>query len=87
MNATSSDWTMERNKLLQNKKAIRIAANQDHGVRGLGKEQVDIPPHHHVIRNNEIRDNVIGIELENVEGTQMDQNILDNHVINVQEKS
>jgi parallel beta-helix repeat protein len=87
MNVTSSDWTMERNKLLQNKKAIRIAANQDHGVRGITEGRSSISPHHHVIQNNEIRGNTIGIELENVEGTGLDQNILDNHVTNVHEIS
>jgi len=87
MNMTSSDWLIERNQLIQNKKAIRIAANQDHGVRGITEGRSSIFPHHHVIQNNEIRGNVIGIELENVEGTQMDQNILDNQVINIHEKS
>ena len=86
MNVTSADWLIERNKLLQNKKAIRIAANQDHGVRGITEGRSSISPHHHAIQNNEIRGNLIGIELENVDGTQMDQNILDNQVTNVHEK-
>jgi parallel beta-helix repeat protein len=86
MNVTSSDWTMERNKLLQNKKAIRIAANQDHGVRGLGKEQAEVPPHHHTIRNNEIRSNIIGVELDHAKDTQIDQNMLDNLVADLDEK-
>ncbi len=38
MNVTSRDWVIERNKLVQNKKAIRIAANQNHGVRPLKEE-------------------------------------------------
>jgi len=85
MNVTSSDWTMERNKLLQNKKAIRIAANQDHGVRGITEERSSIAPHHHVIRKNEIRGNVIGIELENIKDTQMNDNSLANLIANVNE--
>jgi parallel beta-helix repeat protein len=85
MNVTSADWTMERNKLLQNKKAIRIAANQDHGVRVLGKEQGEVPPHHHIIRNNEIRSNIIGVELDHAKDTQINQNTLDNLVANVHE--
>jgi parallel beta-helix repeat protein len=79
MNATSRDWLIERNRLIQNKKAIRIAANQDHGIRGLNEEsQSSIPPNNHIIQNNEIRGNIIGIELEHVNDTQMDQNMLDN---------
>jgi parallel beta-helix repeat protein len=86
INETSRDWLIERNKLLQNKKAIRIAANQDHGVRPLEGEKSPIPPSDHIIQNNEIRDNLIGIELEKVKDSQMDQNILDNLVTNVEEK-
>ena len=84
MNPTSSDWLIEHNKLIQNRKAIRIAANQDHGVRRLSEESLS--PHDHRILNNEIRDNVIGIELENVKDTQMDQNISKNLVIDLDER-
>jgi parallel beta-helix repeat protein len=86
MNVTSRDWLIKSNRLIQNKKAIRIAANQDHGVRGLSEIMSSIPPDHHVIQNNEIRNNVIGIELENAIGTQMEQNTLDNFVANFEEK-
>lgn len=86
MNETSRDWLIERNKLLQNKKAIRIAANQDHGVRGLDGELSPVPPKDHIIQNNEIRGNVIGIELDRARDTKMSQNILDNLVANFDEK-
>lgn len=86
MNATSRDWLIERNKLVQNKKAIRIAANQNHGVRQLAEEKSFILPHNHMIYHNEIRDNIIGIELEDVKDTQMNQNILNNLVTNFSEK-
>jgi hypothetical protein len=86
MNVTSSDWLIERNKLIQNKKAIRIAANQNHGVRPLEMERSAILPQTHRIQNNEIRDNMIGVELEKVKDTQMNGNILDNLVTNVDEK-
>lgn len=84
MNPTSQDWLIERNTFLQNWKAIRIAANQDHGVRALSAE--GLSPDHHVIQNNEIRDNVIGIELEHVKDTQMIQNTLKNLITEVDEK-
>ncbi|HLO16364.1 MAG TPA: right-handed parallel beta-helix repeat-containing protein [Anaerolineales bacterium] len=83
MNVTSRDWLIERNKLIQNKKAIRIAANQNHGVRRLDGEKSSVPPHDHVIQNNEIRGNVIGIDLEMVKEIQINRNILDNLVTNM----
>jgi len=86
INATSSDWLMERNRLIQNRKAIRIAANQNHGVQALDRELSSIPPNHHTIQNNEIRDNLIGIELEKVKDTLTNQNIMNNLVTNVDEK-
>ena len=86
MNTTSRDWLIERNKLLQNKKAIRIAANQNHGVRGLDGELSPAAPSNHIIQNNEICGNIIGIELEKAAGTQMIQNNLDNLLSNVDEK-
>jgi parallel beta-helix repeat protein len=86
MYETSHHWQIERNKLLQNKKANRIAAHQDHGVRGLAEESSSVFPHHHVIQNNQIRGNIIGIELENVSDTQIQDNSLDNLTTNVDEK-
>jgi parallel beta-helix repeat protein len=86
MNATSRDWLIERNQLFQNKKAIRIAANQNHGVRQLDEEHSSILPNNHRIQNNEIRGNIIGVELEKAKDTQMNENTLDNLVMNVDEK-
>ena len=86
MNTTSRDWLIERNRLIQNKKAIRIAANQDHGVRSLFEGKSSVSPNNHIIQNNEIRGNTLGIELEDVKDTQMNQNTLDNLIANVDEK-
>lgn len=87
MNATSRDWLIEGNRLFQNKKAVRIAANQDHGIRGLDEEgRPSVFPINHIIQNNQIRGNVIGIELEKAKETQMNQNTLDNLLTNVDEK-
>lgn len=85
INLTSRAWLIERNRLIQNKKAIRIAANQNHGVRRMEGEPLSVAPNNHVIKNNEIRNNTIGIELEKAKDTQMAQNILDNLVSNVEE--
>jgi hypothetical protein len=76
---------IERNRLIQNKKGIRIAANQNHGIRALERESASILPHNHLIQHNEIRENVIGIELEKTINTQMDQNNLNNLVANTSE--
>ena len=86
INLTSRDWLIERNKLIQNKKGVRIAANQNHGIRPLDGEKSSILPNNHVIQNNEIRGNVIGIELEKTEDTKMNRNALDNLVANLDEK-
>ncbi len=86
MNITSSDWLIERDKLIQNRKAIRIAADQDHGVRPLLEEPSSPAPNKHIIQNNEIRDNVIGIELEKVQDTEMNQNTFNNLIANLDER-
>ncbi|HET6596354.1 MAG TPA: right-handed parallel beta-helix repeat-containing protein [Anaerolineales bacterium] len=85
MNETSSDWLIERNKLIQNKKAIRIAANQDHGIRALRQEESSILPNNHIIQNNEIRDNILGIELEKTTDIQTEQNRMNNLLANLRE--
>jgi hypothetical protein len=86
MNVTSSDWLIERNKLIQNRKAIRIAANQDHGVHALDGEKSPVLPNNHRIQNNEIRDNVIGIDLEHVKEIKIGENISNNLVANIDER-
>jgi parallel beta-helix repeat protein len=85
MNLTSRDWLIERNRLIQNKKAIRIAANQSHGVVRLERDQSPIAPSNHSIQNNEIRGNILGIELEKAKDTHLGQNTMDNLVTNVVE--
>jgi parallel beta-helix repeat protein len=86
INATSSAWLIERNKLIQNKKAIRIAANQDHGVGGLREGRSAVPPHNHIIQNNQILGNNIGIELDGAKDTQLDQNDSNNLGADIDEK-
>jgi len=86
MNETSRDWLIERNKLTQNKKAIRIAANQNHGIRALDGELSPVTPNNHTIHNNEIRGNMIGIELEKTKRTRLNQNLLDNLIADFDDK-
>lgn len=87
MNVTSQDWSIERNKLIGNKKGIRIAANQNHGIRSLENERSPVLPKDHRIQNNEIRENMIGIELNEVQDTQMKANKLNNFLVDVDDKN
>lgn len=86
INVTSSDWLIERNKFIGNKKAIRIAANQNHGTSPLDREKSSVLPNDHRIQNNEISDSMIGIELEQVKDTRIASNMLKNIVSEVDEK-
>ena len=67
-------------------KAIRIAANQNHGIKALDGELSPITPNNHTIYNNEIRGNAIGIELEKTKRTRLNQNILDNLIADFDDK-
>ena len=77
-NDTSHSWTIESNTFTQNYKAIRIAADQDHGIRPF--VPVGKPPYNHVIRHNIIRDNRVGIELSGTQLTVLENNLLDRNV-------
>jgi parallel beta-helix repeat protein len=80
---TSYDWTIEENVLTRNTKAIRIAADQDHGIRNMPEEQCGRPecrPRAHTIRKNDIQDNRIGIELFKADETVVEGNLLHRNV-------
>jgi parallel beta-helix repeat protein len=80
---TSHHWLIEKNTFTRNWKAIRIAAWQDHGIRNLEKETDDEPiyrPHDHLIRENDIQDNRIGIDLEQCDRTEITRNIIHRNV-------
>ena len=72
-NDTSRDWLIEKNTFEGNGKAIRIAADQDHGIRMLPASRLP-KPRGHVIRKNEFRENQIEIELLSVEDTTSEDN-------------
>ena len=79
-NDTSRDWVIEKNRFAGNRKAIRIAANQDHGLRDYSLEGKCPPPRNHVIYNNQITDNRVGIELVGAEKTHLDGNQMTGNV-------
>lgn len=80
---TSWDWQIEGNTMTRNGRGVRIANNQDHGIRS-GPEATstapDIRPRGHLLRRNDIQDNRIGIELVGADGTIVEGNILNRNV-------
>jgi len=76
---TSREWSIENNSFLNNGTAIRIAADQDHGIRP-GK--VGSPrPHHHLITKNIVQGNRVGIELLNSDHTTIESNTIHNNIV------
>ncbi len=77
-NSTSRDWLIEKNFFSGNHKAIRIAADQDHGIRPLpedGHLGLSAPkPANHVIRSNEFHDNIYVIDQINTFNTLIEHN-------------
>ncbi|MGI8924981.1 MAG: NosD domain-containing protein [Fimbriimonadales bacterium] len=75
---TSREWSIENNSFLSNGKAIRIAADQDHGIRPgkVGAQR----PHHHSITNNCIQNNRVGIELVDSDHSKIEGNTIHNNV-------
>lgn len=70
-NTTSHDWTIEGNSFIKNNKAIRIAANQDHGIWKLpesGEFGYPAPrPYNHIMRNNKFSENIMEVDLINTD--------------------
>lgn len=75
-NDTSRDWLIERNHFHHNRKAILIAADQDHGVRDYATQGTCPPPRRHTIRRNQILNNQVGVELIRVTETEIQDNVL-----------
>lgn len=80
---TSYDWLIENNRFLRNGVGIRIAADQDHGIRPLPEAERGLPgsrPRDHRIRGNEFHDNRVGVELIRTDDTFLEQNTLHRNV-------
>lgn len=80
---TSHDWDIVNNVFTRNTKAIRIAANQDHGIRPISAERTEPRPprpYLHRIRGNNIQDNRVGIELAGCDQTVITENMLHHNV-------
>lgn len=74
-NDTSRDWMIAHNQFVENDKGIRIAADQDHGVRPIPLERATTPrPRNHKIIGNIFQRGRIGIELLGVDDTMLSDN-------------
>lgn len=76
---TSYRWTVEGNAFQGNGTGVRIAADKDHGIRPLPAEEAGQPatrPRDHVLRQNTIQDNRVGIELVHADRTIVEDNLL-----------
>jgi parallel beta-helix repeat protein len=63
-NDTSRDWLISRNRFGGNGTAVRIAADQDHGVRPMPLGMMAAPLGRHVISHNSLEGNRDDINLE-----------------------
>ncbi|MEP6754388.1 MAG: right-handed parallel beta-helix repeat-containing protein [Chthonomonadales bacterium] len=80
---TSHDWMIEENKFIRNGKAIRIASDQDHGIRNIPAEEWGgdaTRPYRHTIRKNEFQDNRIALELVRADETIIEENLMHGNV-------
>jgi parallel beta-helix repeat protein len=82
-NDTSREWLIEENIFTRCGKGVRIAANQDHGIRPLEVKEGEPTaphPHDHTIRKNEFQENRVGIELVNTDRTVITENLMHRNV-------
>jgi parallel beta-helix repeat protein len=82
-NDTSREWLIEENIFTRCGKGVRIAANQDHGIRPLEVKEGEPTaphPHDHTIRKNEFQENRVGIELVNTDRTVIAENLMHRNV-------
>ncbi len=63
-NDTSRDWLIEGNVFAGNARAIRIAADQDHGVRPYSPEGTCPPPRNHALRGNTFEANRMDVDAD-----------------------
>ncbi len=86
-NLTSCGWRIEGNTITRNGKGIRMAADQDHGIRPARYADGEGPPdvmttrlRDHSILGNDIQDNRVGVELARCDRIVIERNILNRNV-------
>jgi len=80
---TSYDWAIERNTFTRNGVGVRIAADQDHGIRPAPEEGRGLPesrPRGHSLTENDIQDNRIGVDLRQCDETVIERNVINRNV-------
>lgn len=80
---TCHHWQIERNVFTRNAKAIRVAADQDHGIRPVSDEragQASARPRDLTMVKNDIQDNRVGFDLHNLDGALIEANLLNRNV-------
>lgn len=77
-NDTSRDWLVEENLLRDNRVAVRLAADQDHGIRPLpasGEWGLPAPaPRRHTFRRNRLENNFTAFDLTGAQETVLEEN-------------
>jgi parallel beta-helix repeat protein len=76
--ATCCDWLIRKNDFHSNGKGIRIASNQDHGIRNA--QRTAVRPHDNKIVENDIQDNRVGIDLFMADRTEIRANTINRNV-------
>jgi len=84
-NDNSYEWTIEQNTFVRNGKGVRIAANQDHGIRPYKVPQGLDPtrfcrPHDHSMQGNTFQDNRVAIEVLYTDRTVQQDNLFEGNV-------
>lgn len=84
-NDTSRDWILESNRFTHHNRAVRIAANLDHGVRPYRIPEGETPqtwrrPHGHLLRGNRFSDNRVAIETVSADQTSLEDNVFEGNV-------
>lgn len=84
-NDNSYEWTIEQNTFIHNGKGVRIAANQDHGIRPFKVPEGQDPtrfcrPYGHILRGNTFQDNRAAIEALYTDRTIQQDNLFEGNV-------
>lgn len=84
-NVNSYQWRIEGNQFDHNNKAIRIAANQDHGIRPYKVPAGEDPitfcrPHDHTIHRNTFVNNQVAIETFHTDRTIAEENSFEGNI-------
>lgn len=80
--STCHDWQIEHNVFTRNGVGIRIAADQDHGIRHAPEDRgrPEARPRDIALRHNDIQDNRVGVDLYRCDDIVIEANLLNRNV-------